>query len=88
MKGFLMNNFEWHYFGKLEKVSNDEDYLYITNAEGRILKMSLKKYKENALSVKEKSQSLIGLKVIVRTSKNTSNWSSSEWFSDIAEESK
>ena len=77
------NNFVWNDFGRLKKVDSDNSMIYITNSEGEVLKMSKRKYKESALGVNNKAENLIGQSVQVRTSQNTANWSSTEWFSDI-----
>ena len=45
--------------------------------------MSMETYKESALNVYEKALNLTGQNVEVRTSQNTSNWSTQVWFSDI-----
>jgi predicted transcriptional regulator len=60
--------------------------IYIVNSQGLKLKMSVAKYKATAKRVKQQAKSLIGSNVRVRTSKNTANWSSAEWFSDILSE--
>jgi hypothetical protein len=45
--------------------------------------MSIKKYKQMANAVMAKAKILKGQAIQVRTSKNTANWSSLEWFSDV-----
>lgn len=77
------NNFVWNDFGRLKGVSNDDSMVYITNTEGKTLKMSKRKYKKSALIVQSKAENLVNHSVQVRTSQNTANWSSAEWFSDI-----
>jgi len=57
--------------------------VFVTNDSGKTLKMSIKKYKESALSVYEKALTLKNQSVNVRTSQNTSDWSTEEWFSEI-----
>jgi hypothetical protein len=47
--------------------------------------MSLIKYQESAEVVYSKAQNLVGREVSISTSQNTSDWSTSEWFSDIFE---
>lgn len=76
--GFVFND-----FGTLSKVEKNYSFVLITNTAGQIRKMSLSKYKESADEVYNKAQSLIGQEVIIRTSQNTNDWSSSEWFSEI-----
>ncbi|MEZ9906371.1 hypothetical protein AB4343_16220, partial [Vibrio breoganii] len=49
----------------------------------KTLKMSKRKYKQQALLVEHKAKMLLGAEVTVRTSQNTFFWSTSEWFSDI-----
>jgi hypothetical protein len=75
--------FVWNSFGVLDKVSKDSSYVYIQNVVGNSLKMSMGTYKESALNVYEKALNLTGQNVEVRTSQNTSNWSTHVWFSDI-----
>ena len=55
----------------------------IENDLKQTLKMSLNRYKETGIAVYQKAKQLEGKKIIVRTSKNTGNWSSSEWFSEL-----
>jgi len=76
--------FVYNDFGTLSDVDNDGDYVWITNTDSEIRKMSIGKYKESAERVYSKAQSLIGQEVRIRTSQNTSSWSTSEWFSDIS----
>jgi hypothetical protein len=75
--------FVWNEFGTLKDVRKSPSLVIIENEQGDILKMSIKKYKESALKVYEKSKPLIGKSVIVRTSQNTADWSTQEWFSEI-----
>lgn len=79
--GYVRND-----FGKLVNVKKDFSFVRITNTNGDERKMSLKKYKYSAEAVYSKAKNLIGKDVSVLTSQNTSDWSSSEWFSDIFEE--
>ncbi len=72
-------------FGKLSKVKKDFSFVRITNTNGEQRKMSITKYKDSAETVYAKAKNLIGKDVSILTSQNTSNWSSSEWFSDIFE---
>ena len=78
--GFVRND-----FGTLSRVNKDYSFVRITNTNGDSRKMSLSKYKESAEAVYSKAQALIGKEVSILTSQNTSNWSASEWFSDIFE---
>jgi len=78
--GFVRND-----FGKLSSVRKDYSFVWITNTDGQSRKMSLSKYKESADAVYSKAQTLIGKEVSILTSQNTSDWSTSEWFSDIFE---
>ncbi|GAD89656.1 MULTISPECIES: hypothetical protein [Vibrio] len=75
--------FVWHSFGILSEVTKDNSYVYIKNSDGRYLKMSIGRYKESALNIYDKALTLKGQNVEVRTSQNTSNWSTQEWFSEI-----
>ena len=72
-------------FGKLSNVTKNDSLVNITNTNGDSRKMSVRKYKESAEAVYSKAQTLIGKKVSILTSQNTSDWSTSEWFSDIFE---
>ena len=78
--GFVKND-----FGTLSNVKKDYLFVWITNTTGNSRKMSLSKYKESAEAVYSKAQTLIGKEVTILTSQNTSDWSTSEWFSDIFE---
>lgn len=78
--GYVRND-----FGTLSKVSKDYSFVWITNTNGDKRKMSISKYKESAEAVYNKAQALVGKEVSVLTSQNTSDWSTSEWFSDIFE---
>ncbi|MGF1693911.1 hypothetical protein [Photobacterium kagoshimensis] len=78
-----MDNFVWHDFGVLADVSTTDTMVLITNAEDQTRKMSITKYKETALGVFKKALTMKGKAVTVRTSQNTNNWSTSEWFSDL-----
>lgn len=78
--GFVIND-----FGTLSNVSKDYSFVWITNTAGQTRKMSLSKYKESADAVYSKAQKLVGKNVKIQTSQNTSDWSTSEWFSDIFE---
>jgi hypothetical protein len=78
--GYVRND-----FGTLSNVKKDYSFVKITNTNGEVRKMSLKKYKDSAEEVYSKAQNLVGKEVSILTSQNTSDWSSSEWFSDIFE---
>lgn len=78
-----MNNFVWNNFGVLENASTTDTMVLITNTEGQTRKMSIAKYKETAFHVFEKALTMKGKAVTVRTSQNTNNWNTSEWFSDL-----
>ena len=71
-------------FGTLADVENDGFNVWITNTNGDRRKMSVRKYQESATRVYNQAQRLIGQEVRIQTSQNTANWSTSEWFSDIA----
>ena len=70
-------------FGTLSQVEKDNSMVWITNTKGDRRKMSLNKYKDTAENVYSKAQGLIDQEVSILTSQNTSDWSPSEWFSDI-----
>jgi hypothetical protein len=78
-----MNNFVWNDFGTLASARKSGSLVFIENSSGDIRKMSINKYKETAIEVFKKAQTLIGQKVTIRTSQNTSDWSTNEWFSEI-----
>lgn len=78
-----MSGFVWHDFGVLTRCVIDNGYVIITNDANKSLKMSMGRYKESALHVHDKALRLIHSPVTVRTSQNTSNWSTGEWFSEI-----
>lgn len=78
-----MTNFVWTSFGTLVNVSKSPTMVLIENVQGQVLKMSLSKYQESAIEVYQKAQQLVGKAVTVRTSQNTGDWSTSEWFSDL-----
>lgn len=78
--GFVRND-----FGTLSNVKKDQSFVWITNTNGDRRKMSLSKYQESAEEVYSKAQTLVGREVSILTSQNTSDWSTSEWFSDIFE---
>lgn len=81
--------FAWNNFGILTHESEDEKYLYIHNDKDGIRdknhcrKISKAKYSSTLPNLRKKIQTLIGKPVIFRTSQNTANWTTSEWFSDI-----
>lgn len=79
-----MDNYVWNDFGVLASVSQTDSLVIVKNANGESRKMSLVKYKESALEVRDKALAMIGQSVVIRTSQNTHNWSVNEWFSEIA----
>lgn len=78
-----MSGFVWHDFGVLTRYVIANGYVIITNDAGKSLKMSMGSYKESAMHVHDKAMRLINSPVTVRTSQNTGNWSTGEWFSGI-----
>lgn len=78
--GYVYND-----FGILKSVDQNPGFVSITNTVGQSRKMSKTSYKESADAVYSKALNLIGKEVQIQTSQNTSNWSESEWFSDIFE---
>lgn len=75
-------------FGKLVKVTKNDNVVEITNSNGEKRVMSRKKYKESADLIYSKAIDLIGKEVKILTSQNTDIWSTSVWFSNIFEKQK
>ena len=77
-------NFVWSEFGVLDHwVVSEYGTLFIFNSQNECRKMS-PKYSEKIIEIIEKSEILKGRNVQIRTSQNTGNYSSSEWFSDVS----
>ena len=74
--------FLWADFGILDKPEEDTFYLYAINTSGEKRKISKRKYK-NWPYILKKIELLYNKPCILRTSQNTGDWKSSEWFSDI-----
>ncbi|MBL7005287.1 MAG: hypothetical protein ISR69_14810 [Gammaproteobacteria bacterium] len=74
----------WTNFGQLSDSDDDGRYLYITNDSGDRRQMSLVKYAPSIPKIKEKINILKGKYIQIRTSQNTSSWSSDTWFSDLS----
>lgn len=75
--------FTWTKFGIMAPPQEDAFYLYAVNTDGSKRKLSKRTY-PTAPAIKQKCISLIGHPTVIRTSQNTANWSTSEWFSDIS----
>ena len=75
--------YSWNNFGVLIKESEDNQYLYIHNSDGQTRQISKSKYATSIADLRVKIQKLLGKPIIFRTSQNTSNWTTSKWFSDI-----
>ena len=75
--------YSWNNFGVLIKESEDNQYLYIHNPDGQTRQISKSKYATSIADLRVKIQKLLGKPIIFRTSQNTSNWTTSKWFSDI-----
>ncbi len=75
--------FVWNEFGVLVPHQEDDWYLYAINEEGAERQISKRKY-PNYPKIREKLEILVGKRVQLRTSKNTSNWSEEKWFSDVS----
>ena len=77
--------YDWNLFGKLKGDREDDDYYYIDSEDGKSRKISKADYGYTVLKIKKQiqDQHLIGKLVEHRTSKNSSDWSSDEWFSAI-----
>ena len=75
--------FTWTKFGIMAPPQEDAFYLYAINTDGSRRKLSKRTY-PTAPAIKQKCISLIGHPTVIRTSQNTANWSTSEWFSDIS----
>ena len=78
--------FLWTEFGTLERSfeSSDGRYLIIENDQHETRKISLKKYEAAIPRLRDKIAVLTKQAIQIRTSQNTGDWSSSEWFSDIS----
>ena len=75
--------YSWNNFGILVRESEDELYLYIHNKNGEFRQISKKKYFSDIPNLRQKIKTLLGKPINFRTSQNTSDWSTSKWFSDI-----
>lgn len=78
-----MDNFVWNDFGVLSDVSKSDTMVFVRNSQGEQRKMSITNYKDSAFEVFEKALSLKGKSVQLRTSQNTADWRTDEWFSGI-----
>ncbi len=78
-----MSNCVWNNFGVLAEVSIDENFVWVSNQNGRSLKMSIISYKDKYQEVYETARSLVGKQVRLNTSQ--SNGEQAVWFSHISE---
>ena len=67
----------------MEQPREDDQYVYAVNAACETRKLSKRKYPNHQL-LKAKCASLVGYPTVIRTSQNTSDWSTSAWFSDVS----
>ena len=75
--------FTWNSFGIMAPPHADDLYIYAVNEQGDTRKLSRKKY-PNFGTITKKCSMLVGYPVIIRTSQNSSAWSTNKWFSDIS----
>ncbi len=75
--------FVWNEFGVLGPHQEDDWYLYAVNEDGVTRQISKRKY-PNYPKIREKLEILLGKRVQLRTSQNTSDWSTDKWFSDVS----
>lgn len=75
--------FVWNEFGVLDPHQEDDSYLYAVNKDGVRRQISKRKY-PNHPKIREKLEILLGKRVQLRTSQNTSGWSTDKWFSDVS----
>ncbi|MGB0343470.1 MAG: hypothetical protein ACPGGG_08550 [Parvibaculales bacterium] len=78
--------FVWNKFGVLDDRDEDERYFYIFNENGDWRKISKEKYADSMPDIREKVEQLLAAKkpILFRTSQNTGDWSTGEWFSDVS----
>ena len=78
--------FLWTEFGILERSfeSSDGRYLIIENDQHETRKISLAKYASAIPRLRDKIEVLTKRAIQIRTSQNTGEWSTSEWFSDLS----
>ncbi|SON53098.1 hypothetical protein [Vibrio tapetis] len=81
-----MSNCVWNNFGVLTEVRIDENFVWVSNQDGRSLKMSIISYKDKYQDVYQTALGLVGKKVRLNTSQ--SNGEQAVWFSHISEVSK
>jgi hypothetical protein len=75
--------FVWNEFGVLGPHQEDDWYLYAVNEDGVRRQISKGRY-PNYPKIREKLEILLGKRVQLRTSQNTSEWSTDKWFSDVS----
>ncbi|KJY67855.1 hypothetical protein [Vibrio nigripulchritudo] len=78
-----MSNNSWNNFGVLKSVSRDDRFVWVSNEEGRQLKMSIATYQESAEQVYSKAQALVGKNVKIRSSQNSTDLKHLVWFNSI-----
>ncbi|BCL72560.1 conserved hypothetical protein [Vibrio nigripulchritudo MADA3029] len=78
-----MSNNSWNNFGVLKSVSKDDRFVWVSNEEGRQLKMSIATYQESAEQVYSKAQALVGKNVKIRSSQNSTDLKHLVWFNSI-----
>ena len=80
-------NFIWTEFGKLVDYDDgdfDPRYLFIINDNNERRKISIQKYGASVDIIRQKINALLDKNIQIRTSQNTGNWSTEEWFSDLS----
>jgi hypothetical protein len=80
-----LGKYDWNLFGKLKGDHEDGRFYYIDNEDGGSRKISKADYRDTVSKIKKQIQDehLIGKLVEYRTSKNSRDWPSDEWFSAI-----
>lgn len=78
-----LNKFIWTEFGTLSDSIECENFIRIVNENRVEKKISKRAYSGSILKLKEKIKSLMFAQVRVRTSRNTGNWDTNVWFSEL-----
>jgi len=80
-------SFIWTEFGKLVDYDDgviDPRYLFIINENNERRKISIPKYGVSVDLIRQKIVALLDKNIQIRTSQNTGDWSTEEWFSDLS----
>lgn len=78
-----LTNFVWSEPKTLKQVIKNDSLVSLIFDDNTKVKMSRKKYRDAADDVFNKATALKGQQIVYRTSQNTGDWSSDQWFSDI-----